>query len=82
MRLLLALALIFVHIGMATADGLRDRNGNLLGRITERSNGVLEGQDRSGNLRGIYDPRSNETRDKNGNLIGRGNMLSSLIIVR
>jgi hypothetical protein len=82
MRLLLAIALIFAHIGMVTAEDLRDRNGNLLGRITERSSGVLEGRDRNGNLRGTYDPRTNETRDKSGNLVGRGNLLSNLIIAR
>lgn len=82
MRLLLALTLIFFHLSMASAEDLRDRNGNLLGRITERSNHVLEGRDRNGNLRGTYDPRSNETRDWNGNLVGHGNMLSSLVVVR
>lgn len=58
---------------------LRDRNGNLLGRIYTLSDGKQELRDSNGNLKGHYNPKSNETRDHNGNLVARGNMLSSLL---
>jgi hypothetical protein len=63
---------------MSTHD-LRDRNGNLLGRINTLSDGRQELRDRNGNLKGHYNLHSNETRDQNGNLVARGNMLSSLL---
>jgi hypothetical protein len=78
--LILMAAVLLIHIGVASAEDLRDRNGNLLGKITQRSDGKLEGRDRNGNLRGTYDPRRNETRDRNGNLVGHGDMLSNLVI--
>ncbi len=59
---------------------LRDRSGKLLGRIHEKGDGKQEGRDPSGRLKGTYDPKSNETRDPSGSLVGRGNMLSSLIL--
>lgn len=63
---------------MSTQD-LRDRNGNLLGKINTLSNGKFELRDRVGNLKGTYDPRQNETRDKVGNLVAKGNMLTTLL---
>ena len=63
---------------MADQD-LRDKNGNLLGKIKSLSNGKSELRDKNGNLKGTYDPKSNETRDKNGNIIARGNMLATLL---
>ena len=36
-------------------------------------------RDRNGNLKGHYNPSSNETRDRNGNLVARGNMLVTLL---
>ena len=62
-----------------SAEDLRDRNGNLLGRITNLSDGRMELRDRNGNLKGYYTPKSNETRDRNGNLVARGNMLVTLL---
>jgi hypothetical protein len=60
-------------------QGLRDRRGNLLGRIRVLSNGKLELRDRPGNLRGTYDPKSDQTRDRTGNLVGKGNLLATLL---
>ncbi len=62
-----------------SSEDLRDRNGNLLGRITTMSDGRMELRDRNGNLKGHYNPSSNETRDRNGNLVARGNMLVTLL---
>lgn len=63
---------------MADQD-LRDRNGNLLGKIKTQSSGKLELRDKNGNLKGTYDPKKNETRDRNGNLVAKGNMLTTLL---
>ena len=63
---------------MADQD-LRDKNGNQLGKVRPLSNGKLELRDKNGNFRGSYDPKNNETRDKNGNLFAKGNMLAALL---
>ena len=58
---------------------LRDKNGNLFGRIKTRYDGKLEVRDKLGNLKGVYDPDQNETRDRFGNLFAKGNMLAALL---
>lgn len=58
---------------------LRDRTGKLLGTIKELSSGKYEIRNASGTLKGTYDPKSNETRNASGSLVGKGNMLSSLL---
>lgn len=63
---------------MADQD-LRDKNGNQLGKIRAQSNGKLELRDKNGNFRETYDPKNNETRDKNGSLFAKGNMLAALL---
>lgn len=52
---------------------LRDRIGNLRGRIRTLSGGKLELRDRT------YNPKSDDTRDRTGNLVGRGNVLATLL---
>ncbi len=64
---------------MSNTQELRDRNGHLLGRITETSSNRHEIRDANGYLLGYYNPESNETRDANGYLVGRGNLLASLL---
>jgi hypothetical protein len=64
---------------MSHTEDLRDRNGNLLGRILHVSDTRVEIRDRNGNLKGYYNPQQNETRDRNGNLVARGNMLTTLL---
>ena len=64
---------------MSNTEELRDRNGNLLGRIQKTSESRVEIRDRNGNLKGYYNPKQNETRDQNGNLVGHGNLLTSLL---
>ena len=57
---------------------LRDATGRLIGKI-KPSGSKYEGRDAIGRLKGTYDPKSNETRDSSGRLVGKGNLLSSLI---
>jgi hypothetical protein len=56
---------------------LRDRHGKLLGKIKQRGDGKLELRDSNGKLMSVYDPKSNETRNAHGSLIGKGNLLAS-----
>lgn len=57
---------------------LRDRSGNMIGRITEWSGKYLL-YDRSGNRLGQYDPKINATFDASGNRVGSGNILTTLL---
>ncbi len=56
-----------------------DSAGRYIGKIQELTGGVLEGRDASGRLKGRYYPKSNETHDASGRVVGKGNMLSKLI---
>jgi hypothetical protein len=58
---------------------LKDRNGNKIGAIETRSDGTQIGKDKNGNKRGEYNPKTNTTKDRNGNIYGKGNLLSVLI---
>ena len=58
---------------------LRDSNNRPIGTITTTSNGKLEGRDANGRLKGTYDPKSDQTRDSNGRVVGRGNMLAAVV---
>jgi len=58
---------------------LKDRNGNKIGAIEARSDGTQIGKDKNGNRRGEYNPKTNTTKDKNGNVLGKGNLLFALI---
>ena len=58
---------------------LRDSNGRPVGKIKNGDSGRLEGRDVNGRLKGTYDPRSDETRDSNGRVVGKGNLLAVLI---
>jgi hypothetical protein len=56
-----------------------DRNGEVVGSIVATGDGLYEARDRDGNLKGIYDTKRNETRNKNGHRVGMGNLLSNLL---
>jgi hypothetical protein len=58
---------------------LRDRRGRQIGTIKQLSNGKLEAHDSTGRIKGTFDPKTNETRDSSGRLVGRGNRLSVLV---
>jgi hypothetical protein len=57
----------------------RDSNNRPIGTITTTTNGRLEGRDANGRLKGTYDPRSDQTRDSNGRVVGRGNVLAAVV---
>jgi hypothetical protein len=56
-----------------------DNAGRYVGKIQELSDGVLEGRDALGRLKGRYYPKSKETHDASGRVVGKGNLLSKLI---
>ena len=58
---------------------LRDRNNRLIGKIRTRSDGKLELRDPFDFFKGIYDPKTNETRDKDSMFVGKGNLLTTLL---
>jgi len=58
---------------------LRDRNNKLIGKIITRGDGKLEIRDVSYAFKGIYDPKTNETRDKDFKFVAKGNILASLL---
>ena len=60
---------------------LRDHRGTVIGRLeSQRLTGKLIARDARGVMLGSYDPRLNETRDARGRVIGRGNVLGTLIV--
>jgi hypothetical protein len=61
-------------------DEIRDRQGRLIGKIVHRRDGVREARDRQWRLLGTYNPKSNETRDRLGQLLTKGDSLSALIL--
>lgn len=57
---------------------LRDKSNRKIGKIKE-INGKLEIRNPSNQLLGRYDPKSDQTRDKSNRLIGKGNLLTTLL---
>ena len=60
---------------------LRDRSGVLLGWIEPRGR-LIQAKDKKGSVVGWYDARQNVTRDRNGTVVGTGDLLSALIVCR
>ena len=58
---------------------LRDRAGKVLGLVVARPDGTQILRDRSNAFMGSFDKRSNETRDRRGKLVGKGNLLALLV---
>lgn len=58
---------------------LRDAFGNMLGR-TETRNGQEVAIDAFGVLKGTYDPKTDQTKDASGRLIGQGNQVAGLLV--
>ncbi|MFP4013717.1 MAG: hypothetical protein ACLFVQ_06500 [Chitinispirillaceae bacterium] len=58
---------------------LRDRQSRVIGKIRTLSNGQLEIRDRSDRLKGTYDPEINITKDSSNRMIGKGNLLKTLL---
>jgi hypothetical protein len=60
---------------------VRDRRGTIMGALErQRLTGKLVARDARGVLVGTYDPRSNETRDRHGRVVGRGNLLGAFLL--
>ena len=57
---------------------LRNQNGKLLGLVRDYD-GRTELRDAGGRLLGYYYQKTNQTRDKNGHLVGYGNLLTKLL---
>ena len=66
------------HGGKAMRQYLRDSNGRLIGWREEGVVGRINGRNDAGRLVGWFDPARNETRDANGRLVGRGDLLTTL----
>jgi hypothetical protein len=65
----------------ATCEVLRDHRGTIIGRVeTQHHTGKLVARDARDVVVGTYDPRSNETRDARGRVIGQGNLLGALLL--
>lgn len=58
---------------------LRDPLGQILGTIESDSKGNLKLKDYVGKLLGTYDKRTNTTRNYLGQLVGTGNLLTTLL---
>jgi hypothetical protein len=58
---------------------LRDRLNRPIGRYDHQGDRI-EGRDRLGRLVGWYSAGDDQTRDRLGRIVGRGNMLSALIV--
>jgi hypothetical protein len=58
---------------------IRDRSGNRIGSISDNGHQLI-GRDRNGNILAYFDKASNSTRDRNGNRVAEGNILSSFIM--
>lgn len=56
-----------------------DRQRKRIGRIQTRSSGIQDIYDDRGNRLGEYRPGDGRTYDAKGNVIGYGNLLSSLL---
>lgn len=57
---------------------LKNSKGIIIGKIRERS-GKLEILNPGGAIKGNYDPKRDETRDNTGRIIGKGNLLATLL---
>ncbi len=57
---------------------LRDKSSKLLGKIKTVS-GKLELRDATNKLKGKYDPKANQTIDDRNRLVGKGNLLTTLL---
>lgn len=56
----------------------KDKSGRVIAKVKE-INRKLELRTSSNVLLGRFDPKTNETRDKSNKLIGKGNLLASLL---
>ncbi|NLX96747.1 MAG: hypothetical protein GXY83_11270 [Rhodopirellula sp.] len=58
---------------------LRDNHNKHIGTIKTLSDGKQEIRDPHNKKLGTYDPKRNETRDASNRLVGKGNLLTTLL---
>lgn len=58
---------------------LRDRLNRIIGTIKTLSDGRLEIRDPLNRPKGTYNPKTNETRDHLNRVVGKGNLLTTLL---
>ena len=67
----------------APVQVLRDRRGQLIGRLEQQgSTGRIIARDVHGLRVGTYDPREGTTLDARGLVVARGNILPALLVRR
>ncbi len=58
---------------------LKDRNGRPIGKLSTTLDGKQELKSSAGKPLGKYNPKTNQTHDASGRLVGNGNLLAALI---
>lgn len=58
---------------------LRNAQNHLIGTVEKDSQGKQTLRDAKNHIKGFYDPKTNETRDVRNHLVGKGNLLTSLL---
>lgn len=64
---------------MSQVEVLRDKNNRRLGEIRSDSTGRQTLYSDTNRRLGEYNPKTNETRDANNRLVGKGNLLGTLL---
>lgn len=59
---------------------LKNKYGRRIGEIVIKKDETQELRDRYGRYLVKYDPKKDETRDRYGRLVGRGNLLSAMLL--
>ena len=62
-----------------TQQVLKDKNNIVIGYIETDSTGKQTVKDKNYYIKGYYDVKTNVTKDNNHNIIGHGNLLSTLL---
>jgi len=63
---------------------LKDKDSNVIGKIVsgQRSDGKIELRNTDQKILGTYNPVTNTTYDMSNNPVGKGNILSTLLVVQ
>ena len=70
-----------IEIAAPAREVLCDHRGTIIGTLeTQRLTGKVVARSPRGIVVGVYDPRSNETRDSHSRVVGRGNLLGALLL--
>jgi hypothetical protein len=74
-------AVPIIEVTALAREVIRNSRGTVLGVYERQSlTGKIIARNAQGLVVGSYDPRSNETRDSRGRVVGRGNLLSIVLI--